>query len=115
MTYEPSVTVIAQRRKHVELARKVFIYDASRFPPASVDLPVVSRVIEASEEAPCVALSLKFGMPVVRELLSREEIQGARPAVPAWRPVRPLRHFPVFAAGWLTCSTRRRTFLFSAA
>ena len=75
MTYEPSVTVIAQGRKRVDLGRTTFIYDASRFLLTSVDLPVVSRVIEASEEAPCLALSLKLEMPVVRELLSREEIQ----------------------------------------
>src|ERR1022692_130738 len=77
MTYEPSVTVIAQGRKRVELGRNVFIYDASRFLLTSVDLPVVSRVIEASEQVPCLALSLKLEMPVVREVLSREEIQVA--------------------------------------
>src|SRR5438128_1256879 len=77
MTYEPGVTVIAQGRKRVELGRNVFIYDASRFLLTSVDLPVVSRVIEASEKAPCLALSLKLEMPVVRELLSREEIEVA--------------------------------------
>src|SRR5579862_7113782 len=76
MTYEPSVTVIAQGRKRVELGRSVFIYDASRFLLTSVDLPVISRVIEASEKAPCLALSLKLEMPMVRELLSREEIQA---------------------------------------
>ena len=75
MTYQPSVTVIAQGRKRVELGRNIFIYDASRFLLTSVDLPVVSRVIEASEQVPCLALSLKLEMPVVRELLSREEIQ----------------------------------------
>lgn len=75
VTYEPSVTVMAQGRKRVELGRTTFIYDASRFLLTSVDLPVVSRVIEASEEMPCLALSLKLEMPVVRELLSREEIQ----------------------------------------
>jgi AraC-like DNA-binding protein len=80
MTYEPSVTVIAQGRKRVDLGRTTFIYDASRFLLTSVDLPVVSRVIEASEEAPCLALSLKLEMPVVRELLSREEIQVEAPA-----------------------------------
>src|SRR5271154_5894354 len=74
MTYEPSVTVIAQGRKRVELGRNVFIYDASRFLLTSVDLPVVSRVIEASGKAPCLAMSLKLEMPVLRELLSREEI-----------------------------------------
>src|SRR5207245_1206601 len=52
MTYEPAVTVIAQGRKRVELGRNVFIYDASRFLLTSVDLPVVSRVIEASNKLP---------------------------------------------------------------
>jgi AraC-like DNA-binding protein len=79
MTYEPSLTVMAQGRKRVELGRNIFIYDPSRFLLTSVDLPVVSRVIEASEERPCLALSLKLEMPVVRELLSREEIQVAEP------------------------------------
>jgi AraC-like DNA-binding protein len=77
MTYEPGVTVIAQGRKRVELGQNVFIYDASRYLLTSIDLPVVSRVIEASEAVPCLALSLKLEMPVVRELLSREEIQVA--------------------------------------
>ena len=84
MTYEPSVTVIAQGRKRVELGRTVFIYDPSRFLLTSVDLPVVSRIIEASEAVPCLAMSLKLEMPVVRELLSREEIlvEESQPAAP---------------------------------
>jgi len=77
MTYEPSVTVIAQGRKRVDLGRTTFFYDASRFLLTAVDLPVVSRVVEASEAVPCLALSLKLEMPVVRELLSREEIRVA--------------------------------------
>ena len=77
MTYQPSVTVIAQGRKRVELGQNIFIYDSSRFLLTSVDLPVVSRVIEASQQTPCLALSLKLEIPVVRELLSREEIQLA--------------------------------------
>jgi len=74
-TYEPSVAVIAQGRKRVELGRNTFIYDESRFLLTSVDLPTVSRVIEASEKSPCLVLSLKLEMPMVRELLSREEIE----------------------------------------
>jgi len=80
-TYDASVTVIAQGRKRVDLGRTTFIYDASRFLLTSVDLPVVSTVIEANEQVPCLALSLKLEMPVVREVLSREEIQvGEVPA-----------------------------------
>jgi AraC-like DNA-binding protein len=75
VTYEPSLAVVAQGRKRVELGRNVFIYDASRFLLTSLDLPVVSHVIEASEKLPYLCFLLKFEMPVVRELLSREEIQ----------------------------------------
>lgn len=73
-TYEPSVIVVAQGRKRVDLGRTTFIYDESRFLLTSIDLPIVSQVIEASEESPCLALALKLEMPVVRELLNREEI-----------------------------------------
>jgi len=79
ITYEPSVTVIAQGRKRVDLGRTTFLCDASRFLLTAVDLPVVSRIVEASEAVPCLAMSLKLEMPVVRELLSREEIQVAEP------------------------------------
>lgn len=77
MTYQPGATVIAQGRKCVELGRSRFLYDPSRFLLTSVDLPVVSRVMDASEAVPCLALALKLDIPVVRELLSREEIQVA--------------------------------------
>ena len=78
-TYEPSVAVIAQGRKRVDLGRNTVIYDSSRFLLAAVDLPVVSRVIEASEHVPCLALLLKLDMPAVRELLSRDEIRVSEP------------------------------------
>ena len=78
-TYVPGVTVIAQGRKRVDLGRTTFIYGESRYLLTSVDLPIVSQIIEASEEAPCLAMSLKLEMPVIRELLSQEEIQVAEP------------------------------------
>ena len=74
MTYEPGVTVIAQGRKQVELGPNTFFYDPSRYLLTAVDLPIVSRVVEASDEVPCLALSLKLDMSVVREFLSKEEI-----------------------------------------
>jgi AraC-like DNA-binding protein len=77
VTYEPSVVVIAQGRKRVDLGGKTFVYDSSRYLLTSVDLPVLTRVVEATEESPCLALSLKLLMPVVRELLSRDEISVA--------------------------------------
>ena len=76
-TYEPGVTVIAQGRKRVDLGRTTFIYGESRYLLTSVDLPIVSQIMEASEATPCLAMSLKLEMPVIRELLSREEIRMA--------------------------------------
>jgi hypothetical protein len=54
-TYEPSVIIIAQGRKRVELGHNTFFYDPSRYLLTSVDLPIISRVVEATEELPCLA------------------------------------------------------------
>src|SRR5271154_3196711 len=78
-TYEPGVTVMAQGRKRVDLGRTTFNYGESTYLLTAVDLPIVSQIVEASEQVPCLAMSLKLEMPVIRELLSREEIRVAEP------------------------------------
>jgi AraC-like DNA-binding protein len=83
-TYEPSLAVVAQGRKRADLGRTTFIFDESRFLLTSLDLPVISQVIEASEEKPYLCFFLKLEIPVVRELLSHQEIQG--PQVPSDDP-----------------------------
>lgn len=84
MTYEPSIAVIAQGRKRVELGRTTFVYGENSFLLTSIDLPITSQVVEASEEVPFLALSLKLEMPLVREMLSRDEIPA--PEVPPDTP-----------------------------
>src|ERR1700693_6332452 len=74
-TYEPSLAVVAQGRKQANLGGTNFIFDQSRYLLTSLDLPVVCNVIEASEHVPYLCFVLKLEMPVVRELLTREEIQ----------------------------------------
>jgi AraC-like DNA-binding protein len=71
------VTLIAQGRKRVDLGRTTFIYGRGQYLLTSVDLPIVSQIVDASEETPCLAMSLKLEMPVIRDLLSREEIRVA--------------------------------------
>jgi AraC-like DNA-binding protein len=84
-TYHPGIIVIAQGRKQVSLGRASFFYDPSHFLLTAVDLPTVSRVVEATKELPCLALTLKLDMSMVRELLGREEIHVAEapPDAPA--------------------------------
>ncbi len=76
-TYHPGIIVVAQGSKHVNLGPTSFIYDESHFLLTAVDLPIVSWVAEATEEAPCLVLSLRLDMSMVRELLGREEIHVA--------------------------------------
>jgi AraC-like DNA-binding protein len=83
-TYEPSLAVVAQGRKRAVLAGTPFIFDESRYLLTSLDLPVICNVIEASEAVPYLCFVLKLEMPVVRELLSREEIQA--PEAPSDNP-----------------------------
>ncbi len=84
-TYEPSLAVVAQGRKRATLAGTTFVFDQSRYLLTSLDLPVICNVIEASEAVPYLCFVLKLEMPVVRELLGREEIQtpGAASDSPA--------------------------------
>jgi hypothetical protein len=70
VAFEPSLAVVAQGRKRIDLGRTTFIFDQSRFLLTSLDLPVISQVIEARKEVPYLGLLLKLKMPVVRELLS---------------------------------------------
>jgi AraC-like DNA-binding protein len=76
-TYHPGIIVVAQGSKQVNLGRTSFIYDESNFLLTAVDLPIVSWVAEATEEVPCLVLSLKLDMSTVRELLALEEIHVA--------------------------------------
>jgi AraC-like DNA-binding protein len=76
-TYHPGIIVVAQGSKQVNLGSTSFIYDESHFLLTAVDLPIVSWVSTASEDFPCLVLSLKLDMSMVRELLSHEEIHVA--------------------------------------
>ena len=84
-TYTSSVIVVAQGSKRVDLGQTSFTYDQSRFLLTSIDLPIVSQVVEASAAKPLLALALKLEMPVIRELIGREEVQvrGGAPDTPA--------------------------------
>ena len=80
-TYEPSLAVVAQGRKQAILAGTTFTFDRSRYLLTSLDLPVICNVIEASEQVPYLCFVLKLEMPVIRELLSREEIHAPEPVL----------------------------------
>jgi len=74
-TYEPSLLVIAQGRIRVDLGKASYVFGQSRFLLTSLELPVISQVITASEKAPYLAFFLKLDMSTVWDILNTEEVQ----------------------------------------
>ncbi len=73
-TYEPELVVFAQGEKRISVGGTTHLCDGSNFLLTSVDLPVESQIIGASRSEPYLALVLKLEMPVVREILSQDEL-----------------------------------------
>lgn len=74
VAYVPGLVVMAQGQKRVELGTSAFTYGESHYLLTALDLPAVSQVVEASQERPALALGLKLELPIVRELLTREDV-----------------------------------------
>jgi AraC-like DNA-binding protein len=66
---EPSVCVIAQGNKEVLLGDSRYRYDPSHYLLATVELPRVSQVLEASPEHPYLALRLELAPTLVSSVL----------------------------------------------
>jgi len=73
-TYEPSLNVFAQGRKLINLGGTEYVCDGSSFLLSSIDVPVQSQIVEASEDLPLLAMLLRLDMPTVGEVLSREDL-----------------------------------------
>lgn len=72
-TYGPNLSVFVQGRKRLTMGGATYVCDESAFLLTSVDVPVVSQIF-ASKEVPYLALRLALDMPLVREIISREDL-----------------------------------------
>jgi AraC-like DNA-binding protein len=66
---EPSVCVIAQGSKEVLLGDSRYRYDPSQYLLATVELPRVSQVLEASKERPYLSLRLELAPTLVGSVM----------------------------------------------
>jgi len=73
-TYEPSLSVFLQGKKRVNLGGTEHMCDGASFLLSSIDVPAVGQIVEASPEVPLLTLFLRLDMPMVREVLSREDL-----------------------------------------
>jgi hypothetical protein len=80
-TYEPSLLLIPQGRKRVDLGKQSYVFGESTFLLTSIELPIVSRVSVASVEKPYLAFFFKLDMGIVRDVLHTEEVRISAPTV----------------------------------
>jgi AraC-like DNA-binding protein len=78
--YEPSLNVFAQGRKRINLGGKSYVCDASSFLLSSIDVPVESQIIEASDNVPMLSMMLRLDMAAVREIITSEEMPDVEPS-----------------------------------
>jgi len=81
--YEPTVCFVAQGRKRAMLGDRMFHYDPRTYLVASVGLPVMGSVIEASGAQPYLSVQLDLDRGVLGELALRHPPAPRAPALSA--------------------------------
>lgn len=76
--HEPSLCLVAQGAKRVLLGKEVYTYDAYHFLITSVELPVISQVVEASQDKPFLGVVLKIDRQTIAEMLVQNEVSLPR-------------------------------------
>src|SRR5215813_7881486 len=73
--FKPAFCVIAQGSKQVLLGEEVFRYDPGHYLISTVDLPIVSQVVEASEERPYLSFRLNLDASFVASVTMESGIE----------------------------------------
>lgn len=76
--YEPSLCMVAQGAKRVQLGGDTYLYDGHHYLITSVHLPTVVQVTEASREKPYLGLSLKFDPRELTQLMADSNLPPPR-------------------------------------
>jgi AraC-like DNA-binding protein len=71
---EPSLSIFVQGKKRISLRETDFLCDESSFLLSSIDVPIVSQIVEASEEVPMLSMRFRLDLAIVREVMSKEDI-----------------------------------------
>ncbi|WMJ86845.1 AraC family transcriptional regulator [Anaerocolumna sp. MB42-C2] len=72
---KPSIYIVVQGLKDVIFGEERFSYGPSNYLVASMDLPIIAEVLEASAEVPNLTCRIEFTHSQILELLSDEELK----------------------------------------
>ena len=73
--FKPAFCVIAQGSKQVLLGEDVFRYDPGHYLISTVDLPIISQVVEASKERPYFSFRLNLDASLVASVMMESGIE----------------------------------------
>jgi AraC-like DNA-binding protein len=76
--YQPSICMVAQGAKRVQLGDDIYVYDAQHYLITSVHLPTVVQIIEASPEKPYLGLRLTFNLGEIAQLMADSQLPPPR-------------------------------------
>jgi AraC-like DNA-binding protein len=73
-TCVPSLSIFVQGRKLINLGGTEYLCDGSSFLVSSIEAPIQSQIVEASEAVPFLAMRLLLDMSAVQEVLNHEDL-----------------------------------------
>ncbi len=76
--YQPSICMVAQGAKRVQLGDDTYVYDAQHYLITSVHLPTVVQIVEASPEKPYLGLRLTFNLAELAQLMADSQLPPPR-------------------------------------
>lgn len=75
--YYPTCIFVLQGKKHMLYGSSNLVYGKGQYVVSCTDIPVSSRVIEASSEEPFVVLILEFDSNLISNLILETKMQGS--------------------------------------
>lgn len=98
--YKPSLCIIAQGRKQVELGGRSYLYDEATYLAVSVDLPLTGSILVASPERPYLCMVVDIDLPTLSDLMLQH------PLGPSPEPVGPALGVSAVEPGLLDAALR---------
>lgn len=78
--YEPVLALVAQGQKQTALGERTFDYGAGQYLVVSVDLPITSHIVHASEDDPFLAVALTLRPTALATLIAEAAVSEGVPA-----------------------------------
>lgn len=75
--YEPSICLIAQGAKKVQLGEESFIYNSNNYLFSGLHLPVIAQIIDASPQKPYLGLKLNINYNEISRIILENQLPSS--------------------------------------